>query len=220
MSVLILDVSNAQGRVDFKQVANHGIKGVFLKATEGETYVDPTFKSFRTAANNAGLHVGYYHFARPDIHSDPTISANEFCKVVGKVGTRDLRPVLDFETASTKLSNADQVGWARWWNRIVWKKLGVLPLFYTYSAFEPIHAARRPIGAGLWLASYGRDNGQVYPAVAPRPWRHWSAHQFSSRCHVAGCGGLVDLSIAPSLTPLLAHPVKAKLRSLPYLGKH
>jgi GH25 family lysozyme M1 (1,4-beta-N-acetylmuramidase) len=28
----------------------------------------------------------------------------------------------------------------------------------------------RPIGAGLWLASYGRDDGTDHDAIVPPPW--------------------------------------------------
>lgn len=204
---LILDLSNNNPEPGWGTLKAHGVDAVYLKASEGNWFVDQTFAERRAAANRAGLLVGAYHFARPD-QSDAATQARLFCRVVGKVGWSDLRPVLDFETGSARLPDSVMVSWARAFNRVVRDELGTLPLFYSYGAFlEDLHALA-PIGAGLWLAAYGRNDGREYPFSVPSPWRAVVAHQFSSRCSIAGCSGLVDLSHAKSLRPLLAHPVK------------
>lgn len=221
--MLILDLSNNNGEPDWARLAQQGIKAVYLKATEGVSFVDKTFASRRQEANHHGIAVGAYHFARPD-SSDAVTQARAFANAVGKLGVHDLRPALDFEAPSSTLNPAQMVSWARQFNQAVKKFTGTLPVFYTYSAFAEMLHADRPIGAGFWLASYSRNDGQEHPFTVPWPWRGVVAHQFSSRCSVGGCAGLVDLSNAKSLLPLRAFPVKHVLHKavhpLPYRGKH
>lgn len=217
--MLILDVSNNNSEPNWEQIKHQGIEAVWLKASEGTGFVDQTFRERRAAANRIGLHVGAYHFARPD-ESSAAEQARLFCDVVGKVGWRDLRPVLDFE-ASSRLSPGDLDKWAREWNVAVRDRIRVLPMFYSYSAYIEMLRPVWPIGSGLWLASYGRDDGSEHPYVVPFPWKHVAAHQFTSKCRITGCAAPVDMSNANSLRPLLAHPVKHKItKVLPYLGRH
>ena len=39
-----IDVSRWQGNINFTEVANSGIKIVYIKATQGTNYVSPTFE--------------------------------------------------------------------------------------------------------------------------------------------------------------------------------
>ena len=60
-----IDVSNHQGRIDWNKVANDdNVQFVYIKATEGATYVSPTFEQNIREAREAGLKVGFYHFLR------------------------------------------------------------------------------------------------------------------------------------------------------------
>lgn len=220
MTYLLVDVSNVNGNIDFGAVRESmGATGVFLKATEGLTFDDPKWPSFRSAANAAGLRVGAYHFARPDLHPyDPDDEADHFCRIVGSIGRRDLRPVLDFEHTAT-INGAQMTAWARLFNQRVKKNLGVLPIFYSYPSFISDMRPSTPIGAGLWLASYGSNDGADHPYGVPAPWHKAIAHQFSSNGRLAGHSGSVDVSHAPSLTPLLAHPVIGRLPAPHRYGK-
>lgn len=205
MTNLLIDLSSNNGSVDLYAAARDGISGAFLKATEGTTYVNPYFASQR--ATNSGLRVGAYHYARPDRNPyRPEAEAEHFCRVIGKLGRRDLRPVLDLEVWGDDLSPEQMVSWARKFNRVVRKRFGVWPIFYSYPYFINRLSADIPIGNGLWLASYGRNDGKEYPYGVPAPWQKIVAHQFTSRGRVAGVRGDCDVSRAKSLTPLLAHP--------------
>src|SRR6185503_1455334 len=50
-----IDVSHYQGRIDWPVVAASGPRFVFLKATEGVRYVDPTYSRNKLGAERAGL---------------------------------------------------------------------------------------------------------------------------------------------------------------------
>jgi lysozyme len=212
---LIVDLSNVNaGPIDWAGLKSHGAIGVMLKATEGETFRDATFASRRAAARKAGLRVGAYHFARPDLHLSPAHEAHSFAQAVGQIGRRDLKVALDFETWNPHMSAAQHVNWARQFNAAILKALGQYPMFYSYSAMLHDMApgtGGKPIGNGLWLASYARNTGKEYPAVAPAPWKKWALHQFTSNGVIAGAPGHVDISKVISLNGILAHPLVGRV---------
>ena len=62
--VVGIDVSNHNGRIDFDKVKADGVSFVYLKASEGKSYTDPSFKKNYTSVLKAGMKVGAYHFFR------------------------------------------------------------------------------------------------------------------------------------------------------------
>jgi lysozyme len=202
----ILDVSQWQGSINWSRVHQDGIRLVFVKATEGSTFTDPRFEANRREAEALGIRLGAYHFAAPG-STTPAAQADHFAKVVGTLRRRELRPVIDLETGLPSSTEA----FARELVQAIRRRLGVTPLLYSYQAYLSAMRLRRPIGGGLWLASYSRNDGRDYGADVPRPWRGWVAHQFTSRGHAVGIAGYVDISHAPKLRPLLAHPVTGLL---------
>src|SRR5215212_10202316 len=59
----IIDISHHNGtKLRFDKAKDDGIVGVIQKATQGEAYIDATFKKNRDAALEAGLLFGAYHF--------------------------------------------------------------------------------------------------------------------------------------------------------------
>ena len=89
-------ISHHNGNVNLKKAAEDGIFGVIQKATQGQTGVDPTFKTNRTKAKDAGLLFGAYHFGTG---SDGLRQADNFLTTVGDVSNTVL--VLDFEPNPT-----------------------------------------------------------------------------------------------------------------------
>jgi lysozyme len=59
---IIVDLSHHNASPDFSEASKH-IRAVILKATQGTSYVDPTFQARRQEALDNGLLVGAYHFA-------------------------------------------------------------------------------------------------------------------------------------------------------------
>ncbi|TPG73172.1 hypothetical protein EEL31_02010 [Brevibacillus laterosporus] len=75
-----IDVSKWQGEINWNQVASDGVKYAFIKATEGTSLVDRKLNENTQGANRAGIKVGYYHFAHPDM--SPQDQANHFLKSI------------------------------------------------------------------------------------------------------------------------------------------
>lgn len=57
-----IDVSKYQGRIDWQQVAQSGVKFAYLKATEGGDRKDEMFAMNWAGARAAGIPTGAYHF--------------------------------------------------------------------------------------------------------------------------------------------------------------
>jgi lysozyme len=57
-----VDVSGHQGQIEWQAVADDDIDFAFIKATEGEDFVDDWFDQNWQGAQAAGLDVGAYHF--------------------------------------------------------------------------------------------------------------------------------------------------------------
>src|SRR5687767_7415767 len=110
-----VDVSQWQGVMNWTTAYNAGNRFALIKATQGTSSVDPQFVTNRTAAKNAGLLIGFYHFATPDNitdangdgrYDDAVAEANWFHQNAGAyMGNGYLRPVLDLESNSGGLSN-------------------------------------------------------------------------------------------------------------------
>lgn len=203
--MLVVDLSNNNAQPDFRALKRSGVDAVWLKATEGAFFTDPDFQRWRKQANAAGLRVGAYHFARPDKNPYSAVAdAGAFSRAVATIDRTDLRPVLDYER-TTGVGGDD--AWIREFNKIVVNRLKVGPLFYTYPGFVPGLRLRGTVGWGLWLASYGRDDGKEYPFQVPAPWKKAVAHQFTSNARMSGCSGPVDLTRVFNRAAVLAHPV-------------
>lgn len=196
----LIDISNVNGAVDWNAVRRAGIQAAYIKLSEGATFDDPDSIKHAKAASKAGLPYGFYHFARPD-NNEPEAEAQHVFRRLGRLSP-DLRLVLDLEHAPAKPSYGE---WARRFSTAIHARLGYYPVFYSYGPYIQGMKLTKPVGNGLWLASYGRNDGTEHPFEIPAPWKRAVMHQFSSRCRVIGCASFVDLSQARSLQPLRAH---------------
>lgn len=73
----------------------------FVLASDGSSFISPTFTAQYSGAKDAGLFRGAYHFARPD-KSGPKMQADRFIDIVGynKDGS-SLPPVWTWKTIPT-----------------------------------------------------------------------------------------------------------------------
>src|SRR5690606_12393727 len=65
-SVLGIDVSHFQGKIDRKKIKEVGIRFVYDKATQGSHYKYPGYSENRQGAHTSGLLHGSYHFYTSD----------------------------------------------------------------------------------------------------------------------------------------------------------
>lgn len=91
-----IDIYSGTIITDWNAIKADGVEVVYIKATEGLTYVNPLMDSHYRNAKDVGLKVGFYHFAR---RNDPTREYNHFINTISKYH-QDLRPVLDYEESN------------------------------------------------------------------------------------------------------------------------
>ncbi len=94
-----IDVSHHQGNVNWHAVAEAGVSFAFVKATDGDTFVDPQFSTNWTGIKDAGIMRGAYHFFRPARPVDSQVE--NFVRTIRETGDGDLPSVLDLEEAPT-----------------------------------------------------------------------------------------------------------------------
>lgn len=191
---IIPDVSNYQGAVDWSAVIRSGRVGGICKATEGLTYVDPTFVANWDRLGQLNAVRGAYHFARPDA-AVPESQADKFLKVVSTTKPTDIL-VLDIEVGNGDLSN-----WALTFLNRVQAATGIKPWLYSYAPFIRAHLQKSDLAQfPLWLAAY-----QSTPPMTPQPWLSWQLWQHTDKASIPGIRGTCDESmgnIAPAIAPV------------------
>ncbi|WDA69279.1 GH25 family lysozyme [Lactococcus lactis] len=169
---------------------------VFIKATEGTNYINPTWKEQAGQVTQANKLLGFYHFAST---GNPISEADFFISVVkdymGKVIL-----VLDFEASAINVWG--NVGARQFLNRVQ-EKTGITPMIYMSS--EVTRQFNWTIISNtnaLWVAQYASMTPTGYQS---EPWTDgqgygaWSSaaiHQYSSSGSLTNWNGQLDLNIA------------------------
>src|SRR5690242_20476438 len=90
-----LDISHHQNLgLDLAQCRREGVEFVFIKATEGATFVDPDFGANLAGARSAGMLVAAYHYLR----SNATAAAQ--VANIARAVPRDVPVIPDVEANS------------------------------------------------------------------------------------------------------------------------
>lgn len=145
-----MDVSsNNQHPIDFSWLTANGVTGIWVKATESNTYTNSEFISDCEAALAAGLQVGAYHFGHPGV--DVTSQWNYFQAAVATAPkSLVVREALDIEVTDSA-SEAEIQAWVDTWHQLSANET----VTYTYRSFLPNVTE---FGSGLWLAWPGWTN--------------------------------------------------------------
>ena len=181
-----IDVSMWQGPIDWEAVKGSGIEFVIIKATEGITYVDPTFIANWGGAKEAGLLVSAYHMLWPQLSASR--QAEHFLNTLGE-RKADFPLALDVElkgTGGNIGAVVEEVLLA------LEAKDGRKPIIYTARSFWGTYVGWAPGWDAyvLWVADYNASS----PAM-PAGWETYSFWQHSSQGSVPGISGNVDLNI-------------------------
>jgi len=198
MSYKGLDTSYWQGNnINWSSVAGEGYSFVYVKSSEGSTRKEPNAKLQGQGAKDAGLKIGYYHFARPETDSGIQ-EANFFLSVIQNLPPQDLLPVLDIEENKSGLSPAQLTKWIEDFYTTT-KSHGFDKLMlYSYQPFFDQYLLPSPILADtkVWVADY-RSTVHV-----PKGWSAADVWQYSNKGVINGVNGYVDVNTAESL-PLI-----------------
>ena len=208
-----IDVSHWQGTIDWAKVRAAGKKFAYIKASEHTSFVDDKYQTNRSRAKTAGLKVGAYHFARPNVGTtDAYAEADHFIETADWT-SGELRPVLDLEDTGGLSSSALQT-WVKAFVQRVHDRTGVRAVIYVSPAFWS-----SKMGNSNWFAKNGYDVLWIAhwttagsPSVPAENWggKSWTFWQYTSDGSVPGISGRVDLDRynGTDLSKVL-HPVSA-----------
>lgn len=180
-----IDISHYQARIDWEQVALSSLDFVYMKATEGETYIDSFYQENWEASRKTTLKRGAYHFYRPQV--PPLTQANHFIQQA-QLQAGDLPPVLDIEVLDG-VSNEELIVGLRMYLRHLEAHYDVKPVIYTYQKFYNKHLAGHFSDYPIWIARYH----QREPTLANKAqWLFW---QYGCQGELPGIDGKVDLNV-------------------------
>ncbi len=197
-----IDVSHYGGHIDWPVVAKTDLKSVYIKASQGHTYVDAKFVYNITHARREGLPVGAYHFFSAG--TSAKVQAEHFIDVYKPHRTAgDLVPALDLEWDPARHSGNDRwanhsaseiVSMVQEWVTAVESAFGVTPIIYTNKSWWEGRIGSH--GAQLkkykiWIANYSH-HGNTPPMMDGFDWVMW---QFTGNGHIDGINTVVDISL-------------------------
>ena len=181
-----IDISRYQGTVDFDRVAADGIDIVYMRAGEGNDYIDPEYERNYQQAREAGLKSGAYLYVTATTVDEGREQAKFFASLLqGKEFA--CRPVMDFENLrGLNRQTANDIALA--FLQTLEEETGVTPAIYT-GAYK-VEAVWDPDLAAypLWIAEYGAEEPKTTGA-----WKEWSGFQYTDKGQVDGIDGDVDL---------------------------
>jgi len=219
-----VDVSSFQhsatAGITWPTVASAGFRFAFVKAVEGNYYLNPYAVGDLAGARAAGLYVAPYDFAIPNV-SGGALQADFALDHSGlAAGSQALPMILDIEydpnTASDhanecyNLSPAQMVSWIGAWTAEVVRRTGQQPAIYSTADWWNLCTGNSSaFGADpLWIAYQGAAGPTVPPG-----WPAWTYWQYSSKGTVAGIPspGNTDLSyLSDSALQLLDPPAQSE----------
>ena len=144
-----------------------GLSFVFIKATEGRTYVNPKLTAQTKRARDAGCVVGFYHFLWP---GNLTAQAEYFVSQAPERGNADILAV-DWETTGdgTHASNAEKDTFIR---KLKELRPDCRVVLYCNRNYWLNIDTTSYAGDGLWIADY-------VTAGEPRIQAMWLFHQYT-----------------------------------------
>lgn len=194
-----LDVSYWQSEVDWADVRASGQRFVFLKATEGLSYTDPTFVPNWQNARSAGLLRGAYGFYHPD--QDARQQARRFIATIKSLRDEGELPYsIDLE-ATDGAPNRKIVEGTKAWLDEVEQAFGRRLMIYAGVSFletnfidhgsPPAWAMDYP----LWLGWFPEQYIPGMSPLMPSGWSNWTFWQYSGKGMVNGISTDVDLDL-------------------------
>ncbi len=167
---------------DWNKLKNAAVDFVFIKATQGLSFVDPTFADRWNQLKTSGFVRGAYHMG---VSGDPKGQADRFLKIVNPV--RGDLLVLDWEPGvSGRDMTLDE---AIQFVSEIHDKVGRYPIIYGGTMLRDVtsHAKedqlKRIVSCDLWYARYSSN-----VPTAPKPWQDWTFWQMSDREFIGGIG--------------------------------
>ena len=180
-----IDISSYQRNVNFSAVKNSGIDIVYIKSSEGTTYINPYFESSYSNAKANGLKVGFYHYVRARTINQAINEANFFARVVsGKQA--DCKLAMDFENfGNLSINQINDISKA--FLETLENATNSQPIIYSNAFSARTIFSQELTKYPLWVANYG-----VSTPGSNGKWDTWVGWQYTSTGTLNGVSGYVD----------------------------
>lgn len=178
-----VDVSSYQGRIDWKVLAQNDIDFAFIKATEGSSHVDKTYKKNIEGAKETDIEISAYHFL--SFESNGEAQAENFIATVDKQDIT-LPPVIDIELYG-KYNNAplDEKSVRTILDAMIQRihqEYGKKPIIYTNHRTYSLYISGRYPDCDIWICDVAKK-----PTLPDgRKWTFW---QYSHTEKLSGYKG-------------------------------
>ena len=183
-----IDVSHHQGKIEWKKVKkwkNKRLIFVYVKATEGATYVDKTYKRNIKGAHESDFLVGSYHYFRTTSSIEDQFE--NFINTIDK-NQQDLIPLIDVEEKSNWTDEEFHKKFTAFLKKIE-KYFGKKPMIYTVNSFYNLNLSGRYRDYHFLIGRYGKN------APNMRDKSNWTVWQFSETGKVEGITKPVDIDV-------------------------
>ena len=190
-----IDVSKWNTITDWNKVKSSGqAEFCWIKATEGGDYLCSMYKEHLKSAESVGIPCGSYHFARPDINTDPHREVKNFIKHA-HVKPGALRPVLDFEKAGTHSPDSIR-DWVLTFLKEFESQSGVRPIIYIGGNMTKYHLRGDTTGIDEYLLWHAYYSKKAFKSGIKKDrlgcWKEWKIWQYTGSGKVKGCSGPID----------------------------
>ncbi len=183
-----IDVSHHQKTIDWQKVKrweNKKISFVYIKATEGATYLDKRYQTNLNGAKKNNLLVGSYHYFRTT--SSVKDQFDNFIKNVDK-DKQDLIPLIDVEEKSNWSNSEFHENFQEFLD-MVENHFGSKPMIYTVNSFYNHHLSGKYNSYYFLIGRYGKNIPNM------RDNSSWMVWQFSETGKVNGITKDVDIDV-------------------------
>ncbi len=194
--ILGIDVSHWNENINWKKVAQTGVKFAFAKATQGSHNFDPTFVKNWNGIRNNGLIAGAYHYFSSDVSLEDQLN-NIRNNIINKVdinSTAEKYLMIDFEENSGKLKPSEMAKLLYSLIQSIDSEFKIKPIIYTTLSFWKSSidkfANEYPFNDyRLWIANWSTKS-----PVIPKPWNEYFIWQYTNKGRIDGIMDEVDLN--------------------------
>jgi autotransporter-associated beta strand protein len=233
-----IDVSSYQSAsLNWTTIKGYGVSFGWAKATEGGGVNDSTFVNNMNNAKAAGIYIGGYHYAHPELNSAST-EASHFWSIAGPYIIADgksLMPMLDIEgNANTGNVGASSLSdWINQWCTDVIQQaanagVAIKPCIYISSSHasswlnSSVTQWNNDIADWPYAHATAASSAQAAsgPPAGESPWGNWQFWQYDdqnvAQAYTTGDGDIFNGTLAALTANMLATPITSAVTNSIY----
>lgn len=192
MSLIGIDVSSYQGKIDWKKVLQSGVKFAILKIIRNDLNVDKQFENNWSDATKYGIPIqGVYNYSYATTVAKARIDAK---RVLAVLNGRKTMVWLDVEDSCQKGLGKNLITIINAYGKVI-TDAGLPFGVYTGESFYKTYI--KPYGGvsyPMWIARYGKNNGKCDVKYQPQV-PNMVGWQYTSKGRVGGIVGNVDMNV-------------------------